>query len=125
MIGKWLDQLSNEAADDVLTTTMRPYHTARVDDGGRCLVGVAGNAKLVLGSRQYPSGLQDSSVVLQRRIATISKLISHYRIGTRYDFLCERFGTAQVNRLIRDRLLKVRCRRELLKATVQTETCRL
>lgn len=48
MIGRWLDTLSDEQRDRVITADLAPGDTV-YDDGSRCVLGAAGNYRWICG----------------------------------------------------------------------------
>lgn len=103
MIGHYLLTLTPEQEERVLTRRMAPgSYTAAMEYLGPCLIGTACDAPKVFdGSRAWymaaPRAWRDNTPTVEDR----------------YDVLCWRFGTAKINRLIRDRILANQLRRSL------------
>lgn len=103
MIGHYLLGLTTEEEDRVLTTTMRPgcYHVAGIL--GPCLVGVV----------RWPNTSEHRSINAWPP-SHFPVAVARVRAPERcYDDLCDRFGVARINGLIRDRILANRLRRTL------------
>lgn len=114
MIGQYLETLSNEALDRVLTRKMSPVGYIgphRVSGPSPCLVqtalGECGNSWIVHG----PIG---------KVLPASYRWSGHWRHATaatqQYDHLCPRFGTERINAAIRDRALRVLAARVSLPA---------
>ena len=104
MIGQWLEKCSDEQLGDVLTEKLTPH--GRVNEHGRCLEGVVGDAVgetvgnivcLVGMNREMPN---TKSFYKRHKVYCIN-------IGWRFDILCERFSVERVNAAIRERCLKI------------------
>lgn len=107
MIGQWLEKCSDEQLGDVLTEKMTPH--GRVNEHGRCLEGVVGDA--------IPEPETAGIIVLLKEmkrkmpythpLATKRHTMYCRSIGWRFDTLCDRFGIEHTNAVIRERCLKI------------------
>jgi len=109
VIGRWLEQRSDQELARVLTSPMAPFSITKPSTDPRCLVVTA----LGLGCEE-----SDSALVLLRGVRApsqsyrwIEKRIAEKHhpcvVTDQYDQLCARFGTARINQLIRDRALRL------------------
>jgi len=105
MIRRFLETLTGEELDRVLTTKMRPgsYDLAQNYTGaqiGPCLIGTAFGAA-------GEHGIHDNS-----KCTFCQKVASRGReIEVQYDNLCKRFTAKRINTLIRDQALRVQLSR--------------
>ena len=109
MIGRYLESLTPEQEDRVLTEHLGATDNYIRSDGCRCLMGVTQDA----------FRLPNENIARFR--AADANMCSFERaiIGIAFDDLCKRFGEPRVNAVIRNRVLANRARRML---TITPET---
>lgn len=107
MIGHYLLTLCPDAEEAILTGKMAPFNYG--NDEQRCLVGWAADVEA------------DVEYVGRRFLWVNTYWKFNESIENRYDALCERFGTARVNKAIRERIFLNKMRRAW-KATEQPAT---
>lgn len=105
IIGHYLLQLDEAAEGRILTSKLAPGEYLK--NGTRCLVGAAANWYLDF---LMPTQKRIGDLRLQYKASHLvqPKASSHSPglfITGRYDWLCNRFGTERINRVIRMRIL--------------------
>jgi len=130
MIGKWLEQLTEEPLDRILTMKMHPgsyteKETEKIakDRGivvvvGPCLIGVAtGFAAMTDRER---NNLRNQTFSFFEFVDAVLSCPGYMEIEACFDCLCARFGTTRINTLIRNRVLQIKATRILKTVTTTT-----
>lgn len=112
MIGHYLLTLTPEQEDRVLIRPFVPVGLGSSPDGACCLVMTA------TGNRDQRVGANDEEI----RYGERRRRVCYDAPGWRYEWACDRFGTARVNAAIRNRILSNRARRALAGVRELVET---
>lgn len=113
LLRDYVDGLSRDAEDRVLTTNMRPgsydHHIAEDDyESGPCIVGVVNlsDPNMIAEDR----GLRE----MHKNVELCTTQPWHCCVECRYDRVCAKYGRDVINNAIRLRILRNRLRRVLM-----------